>query len=356
MAAGGGGDAVGALLARRALGDTDERPPLVTTCAWERLRIDPVPGPRARSDFKGLGLVGGELCEVLPSSDTTPSGRSVLPRLAETSGARIFLHDFDGGAVGLTGQFQRLASSLDVDELVVVDVGGDIVARGPESELRSPLADSLTLAAALRVGLPTTVVVLGPGVDAELTEETVISILLGRVEASVVGVISAEDIRDLDAVLAWHPTEATALVAAGAAGMRGTVAMRRLRSPVPITNHSPEVWAVNEATIDSFPLARMLQGSTTLHDAEKIMRDFAVNEIDFERSVAQTPRRSRSVGDLRQLVSTMSAIGANLTTTRHLADSVGPEVLSQLAKDFNPPPNSLWPLEWLRDWCQRGQE
>ncbi|MGO4243899.1 DUF1152 domain-containing protein, partial [Janibacter sp. RAF20_2_2] len=52
VAAGGGGDAVGALLARRALGDTDERPPLVTTCAWERLRIDPVPGPRARSDFK----------------------------------------------------------------------------------------------------------------------------------------------------------------------------------------------------------------------------------------------------------------------------------------------------------------
>lgn len=109
MAAGGGGDAVGALLARRALGDTDERPPLVTTCAWERLRIDPVPGPRARTDFTGLGLVGGEPCEVLPTSDTIPPGRSVLPRLAETSGARIFVHDFERGAVGLADQLRRLS-------------------------------------------------------------------------------------------------------------------------------------------------------------------------------------------------------------------------------------------------------
>ncbi|WP_376715237.1 DUF1152 domain-containing protein [Janibacter limosus] len=145
---------MGALLARRALGDNDERPPLVTTCAWERLRIDPVPGPRTRTDFTGLGLVSGEPCEVLPAPTRFPrAGRSFLASPRQ-SGARIFLYDFEGGAEGLTGQFQRLAMSLEASHLVVVDVGGDIVARGPEPGLRSPLADSLTLAAALGSGYP----------------------------------------------------------------------------------------------------------------------------------------------------------------------------------------------------------
>lgn len=320
MAAGGGGDAVGALLARRALGDTDERPPLVTTCAWERLRIDPVPGPRARSDFTGLGLVGGEPCEVLPTSDTTPSGRSVLPRLAETSGARVFLHDFEGGAVGLAAQLQRLATSEDADKLAVVDVGGDIVARGPEPDLRSPLADSLTLAAALETGIPTSVVVLGPGADAELPESEVHG-LLEHVGAATVGRISADDVRSLGPVLCWHPTEATALVAAGAKGIRASVAMRRGQNPVPVTDRTAEVWAVQQQLLGSFPLARILRQTSSLSEAEDIMRIASIDEIDFERSVARNDS-NRPPQSVQDVLSEMLAIGATHVTSRRLSQAL----------------------------------
>lgn len=346
MAAGGGGDAVGALLARRALGDTDDRPPLVTTCAWERLRIDPVPGPRSRADFTGLGLVGGEAVEVLSTSDTVPPGRSVLPRLAETCDARIFLHDFEGGAVGLAGQLQRLSASLGVDRLVVLDVGGDVVARGAELNLKSPLADSLTLAAALGTRIPTAVVVLGPGSDAELPEEEVLS-LLGQVRGRAVGRISADDVRNMESVLSWHPTEATALVAAGAGGMRGSVAMRRGRDPVPVTDRTPRVWVVSQPALASFPLARLLQRTTSLSEAEDVMRAASVDEIDFERKVAAEAPDQRPRMPMPEVISDLTAVGATHITGRRLSEVLCRSLLDELSASGNQPTDGIWSKEDL---------
>lgn len=346
VAAGGGGDAVGALLARRALGDTDERPALISTCAWERLRIDPVPGPRSRADFTGLALVNGEPAEVTPSADTVPPGRSVLPRLADTSGARIFLHDFDGGAVGLRGQLQRLSASLDVDNLVVLDVGGDVLARGPELGLRSPLADSLTLAAALGMGIPTSVVVLGPGADAELPEDEVLELLEGT-GAKAVGHVIPDDVRSLEQVLSWHPTEASALVAAGAEGMRGSVAMRRGRDPVPVTDHTPQVWAVPRPDLASFPLAQLLQGTTSLSEAEESMRAASVNEIDFERKVAMEAPSQRVRMAVPDVISDMRAVGATHITSRRLSEALSRRVRAEETDGQSHSAGGLWSIDQL---------
>lgn len=351
MAAGGGGDAVGALLARRALGDADDRPPLVTTCAWERLRIDPVPGPRARTDFTGLGLVGGEPCEVRPDSDTVPSGRSVLPRLAETGGARIFLHDFEGGAVGLGVQLQQLATSLDADNLVVVDVGGDMVARGQEPELLSPLADSLTLAGALEAGIPTSAVVLGPGADAELPEGEVLG-HLGGINANVAGRITTDDVRDLGAVLSWHPTEASALVAAAAMGLRGAVAMRRGRAPVPITPRTAEVWRISHPNWQRFPLARALQETDSLAAAERVMRAVAVNEIDFERRILSDRASQRPSATVSQLIADMQAVGATHVTNRRMSQTLGGQDLSATEASLGSRSVRLWSLNDLAQTVQ----
>ncbi|WEV77737.1 DUF1152 domain-containing protein [Janibacter cremeus] len=341
VAAGGGGDAVGALLARRALGDTDQRPPLVTTYAWERLRIDPVPGPRARTDFTALAPVGDQPFEVTSGSDTAPPGRSVLPRLVESSGARIFLHDLDGGTIGLRDQLRHLARSLDVGELVVVDVGGDIVARGSEPGLRSPLADSLSLAAALGTGIPTTVMILGAGADAEVPEGEVKRLLEGA-GGRPVGRVTSDDVHALAPVLSWHPTEATALVAAGAKGMRGFVAMRRGRDPVPVSDHTPEVWVVSQPTLDSFPLARMLQETTSLSEAEDVMRFAAVNEIDFERKVAAETPAERPRKPLPVVISDMAAMGATHITSRRLSETLCLRGLDEVESSGSTPTDGMW--------------
>jgi len=188
VAAGGGGDALGVLLVHPLLDEENELP-LIATYAWERLRVDPVPGPRGISGFANLGTVASNPIEVLVSSDTIPPGRSTLPRLAADTSARLFILDPWDGALGMSRQLDLLVRDLDVDRVVALDVGGDAVARGDEAALLSPLADALAIAACSRLTVPVKVVVAGPGVDGELDEDSIFNNLeaLGAVPCGCVG-------------------------------------------------------------------------------------------------------------------------------------------------------------------------
>lgn len=321
VAAGGGGDAVGILLARRVLEPEGEGPALISTCAWERLRVDPVPGPRPITGFVGLGQRAGRNVEVLPSSDTEPPGRSTLPRLASESDTRIFLHDFESGAEGLAVQLRALARDVSAERLVVVDVGGDVTARGDEPGLLSPLADSITLAGALATTVPTSLAVVGPGADAELTEAEVINRLVAH-GAEPVGLVSPADVERCAAILGWHPTEASALVAASALGGRGSVEMRRGSHPTPLTERTREVWLARNPALEDFPLALALAGTKSLRGAVDVIEGLSVNEIAYEQAKAvqlSSPerRRRRSVEEIvRRAVSN----GASHITTRRLME------------------------------------
>lgn len=313
---------MGVLLARRLLDPEARDAPLVSTCAWERLGVDPVPGPRARHEFVGLGTVGDVPAEILGSSDTRPPGRSMLPRLAAETPARIFLHDFERGAVGLAHQLCQLAESLDAHSFTVVDVGGDVVARGDEPSLLSPLADSLTLAACLRTGIPTRVAVLGPGVDGELSAEAVTA-RLEALGATRIGTVGADDARALEHVLSWHPTEATMLVAASALGVRGSVDMRRGLEPVPLTEQSADLWTAERLGPKTLPLAYALTETGSLDHAEGLMRQIAVNELDYERERAVTMRQRQapSFESLDRFAKGRIEAGATHVTTRRLREA-----------------------------------
>lgn len=320
VAAGGGGDALGALLIRRFLDPGARDTALVSTCAWERLRIDPVPGPRSRGDFVGLRSVGGIRAEIAPTSDTLPAGRTVLPRLAGDVDARVFLHDFSGGAVGLSDHLLRLARAVEADSLTLVDVGGDAVARGDEPRLLSPLADSLAVAASIRTGLPVRLAVVGPGVDGELAADDVLE-RLQTLGGKRVGVVTPTDVEAMKHVLAWHPTEATTLVAAAALGYRGAVDMRRGLEPVPLVDESAAVWIVNDPSPEALPLAAALMRTRSLTSAEQIMRDVAVNELDYERRRSVERLSSPPIQTPSVVIDASRDRGATLITTRRLVEA-----------------------------------
>lgn len=316
----------------------------MSTCAWERLRIDPVPGPRARGDFIGLRKIDGVRAEISTSTDTLPSGRSVLPRLAGDVDARLVLHDFSGGAVGLGRQLAHFAHALGVEALTVVDVGGDVVARGEESGLLSPLADSLTLAAALAVDLPVRLAVLGPGVDGELSAEQVTAILrdLGATRAGELVAAGVDRFRD---PLSWHPTEATTLAAAAAYGLRGAVEMRRGHTPVPVTEDSAAVWLLEDLEARDFPLAQALMDTHSLGGAESIMRSIAVDELDYERRRAKQREEQAPTIVAADLARAGLARGASHITTRRLLEATSGDVPSYEAARFEG--LGLWALDAL---------
>ncbi|WP_329430907.1 DUF1152 domain-containing protein [Streptosporangium sp. NBC_01495] len=329
VAAGGGGDVLGALLLRGLLIPQDPVP-LIATYAWERLRLDPSPGPRGLDGFVGLGQIGSYNAEVFPTSDTIPPGRSTLPRLAAEASARLFVLDPQSGIVGLTLQLKNLVDSLQVEKIVLVDIGGDVVASGSEPGLLSPLADAMSLAACTDLGVDAEVVVAGPGLDGELDSSVVLE-LLQRMTAVKLGDVQDGDVRHVESLLTWHPSEATALLSAAALGIRGTVEVRRKGNLVTLTGTSSSVWRADaQAVIRHSLLVPAIQSTRTLAEVDEAVARIAYSELEYERKKAQSLKSGSDSATDDQLVRLMLDYAADASsrdidyiTMRRLAEAIG---------------------------------
>lgn len=143
-------------------------------------------------------------------------------------------------AEGLTHQLEELVHRLEPESIDLLDVGGDILARGDEPTLKSPLGDALSLAACCQVNAPVRLLVAGPGLDGELLPEDLADTL-----GPVVHIFTPRDVEAISSVMEWHPSEATGLLTAAARGVRGTCEIRDAGLPVPLTDDSPTVHEVD---------------------------------------------------------------------------------------------------------------
>ncbi|MFK4110600.1 DUF1152 domain-containing protein [Streptomyces sp. NPDC002176] len=326
VAAGGGGDAIAAAMLSSALYG-DEDPAVIFTYAWDRLLIDPLPGPRGAGDFTGLSRLTPSVWAVTAETKPIPPAGSTLPRLAAELPHTFALLDPYKGAVGITRQLQELIDHLHPESIDLLDVGGDILARGDEPTLRSPLADALTLAAASQVSATIRLLVAGPGLDGELSADELCPVL-----GPVVHALTVSDTEPITPVLEWHPSEATAMLTATARGIRGTCKIRDASLPVPLTDDGPRVHEVDlgEAMIRN-TLARAITGTRTLHAADAHSRRVCgFSEIDYERTkavrLAEGPLRRRVSEAVLSRLDKFEAeerdSGVSHTTFRHLAEAL----------------------------------
>ncbi|MCH0562970.1 DUF1152 domain-containing protein [Streptomyces sp. MUM 2J] len=282
VAAGGGGDAVAAAMLHAALyGDEDRA--VILTYAWDRLLIDPVPGPRGPEDFTGLTALTPAVWSV-PASATpiTPSG-STLPRLAAELPHTLALLDPHQGAKGVVRQLEELINQLAPASIDLLDIGGDILAQGDEPTLRSPVADAIALAATCQLSAPVRLLVAGPGLDGELSADDLRPLL-----GPLVHTFTAKDAETIATVLEWHPSEATAMLTATARGVRGTCEVRDAGLPVPLTEEGPRVHEVDlDDALSRNNLARAITATTSLDEVEAHSREVCgFSEIDYERNKA----------------------------------------------------------------------
>jgi hypothetical protein len=306
----------------------DEDQAVILTYSWDRLLIDPLPGPRRPADFTGLErltpavwTVPAQACPIAPAGST-------LPRLAAELPHTFALLDPHQGAEGLTHQLEELVSHLELESIDLLDVGGDILARGDEPTLKSPLADALTLAACCQVNAPVRLLVAGPGLDGELPPKDLSDVL-----GPVVRTLTASDAEVISAVLEWHPSEATALLAATARGVRGTCEIRDAGLPVPLTDNSPTVHEVDlDDAVSHNQLARAIMATAHLDEAEAHSREICgYSEIDYERNKAlwlkeQQPAKLDPAAiwaQLDQFENEARARGVTHTTFRRLTEALG---------------------------------
>lgn len=83
-------------------------------------------------------------------------------------GERVALIDISGGVSGVTAGIEAGCDTLGVD-LVGTDSGGDVLGRGNEPSLSSPLTDALMLAVLSKLNVESCLGVFDYGSDGELT-------------------------------------------------------------------------------------------------------------------------------------------------------------------------------------------
>ncbi|MFF4445448.1 DUF1152 domain-containing protein [Streptomyces sp. NPDC001502] len=347
IAAGGGGDPLGTLIAARTLtadraGPAD--PPLIATYAWERPEVDPTARPLGADDFDGLthetggagggglgsggiggGGLGGGFAMFTPATRARPPAGSTMPALARDLPARLLLLDPARGLSSLARQISSMAESAG-GRIRVVDIGGDILTHGNEPGLCSPFGDALTLAACHLTGIPATVHIAGPGLDGEIGEQPLLERLAGSHPLTPDRDAAAAASR----ALAWHPSEASALWAAAVRGARGTV--RTVNSVIRLTDVSPRLYPLPlQEAIGHNPVARALvdERPATLDAAADVShRITGIPGLESERT--RSPRQDPPAGrisflDRDEAMRTLrdAADGADHITLRHAARSLG---------------------------------
>jgi hypothetical protein len=328
VAAGGGGDALASLLLFRRL-SAGSQVPVVASYSWDRRILDPLPGPRSVADFGGVRQLTPHNVEVTASSRLRAGGQSTLRLLAETTASAHFvLLDPHHGAAGMRWQIEELIHHFSFESVVLVDVGGDLVAIGSEEELRSPLADALTLASLVDLPVPITVAVAGPGLDGELSPSYVRSRCIG-LGGSLLTQLNAFDIEPYFSSLAEHPSEATTLLAAAALGITGRAEIRDNADVVSVTEASAQVYVLSgSGALAGNKLAQEFIGTRSLAEAEATTLTVCGRcELDYERQKAATlPSRRPSTAEMQRRLHdywvSADARGITLATFRRLSEVV----------------------------------
>jgi hypothetical protein len=288
---GGGGDVVGSLAVARAI-EHGGRPIALGGVAWERFAVDPHhAGPRPLGHLAGIEPVA-ESAALTGPDGRTPEGI----RLAEAGVAAhlrrpVALVDVNGGPAAIGAGITALADRLDCGLVVLLDVGGDVLADGSEPGLSSPLCDAVMLAAAAHIPerLAVAACAFGAGCDGELTTTEVLTRVaaLGR-ERAWTGTLSphpgaAEEVVELAGEV---PTEASLMAARCALGEIGSVPIRDGRRTVELgpVGALAFLFDARRALGPATPLADLVRAASSIEDARALMAARGIRtELDYER-------------------------------------------------------------------------
>jgi hypothetical protein len=293
---GGGGDVVGALATAKLceqLGvDT-----VVGGIAWERLPIDPQPGPRRLSELIDAEPLAGPVALAGASTRTATGAVFAEAHVSRLLGEPTLLIDVNPGPAAIAAGLADAAEKLGARAVVCIDVGGDILGHGSEPGLTSPLCDAVMLAAATmlaRRGIPTMAGVFGPCCDGELTIDELLDRLAAlAADGALHGAwgMTAEVADELDRVVREVPTEASAQAVRCARGEVGWTTIRRGRRRLLLSPFGAMTFYFDPAVAleTEAPLARAVMDAADLEHANEALHTLGVRtELDLERSVAET--------------------------------------------------------------------
>ncbi len=288
---GGGGDVVGALAAARFL-EFCGLGFVLGGLSWERNVYDPIPGPRKLSETRNVRVLHPFAWMANADSQTDTGVFFAESRMAAAIGSDVLLVDINGGTAGVVDGIEIAMQELQTDLLVGIDVGGDSLAQGHEPGLRSPLADSIMLAAFAELakrGRRTLWGVFGYGSDGELTVDEIEAVLSKL--AAVNGLqgawaLTQKIAAEIEEVIKTVPTEASAIPVECFRGAWGTKLIRGGRRTLKLTPLTTLTFFMSpEKLYESISRpAQAVRKSSSLDEANDALHGLGIyTELDFER-------------------------------------------------------------------------
>ncbi len=292
IAAGGGGDSVGAVHTYMLLRNENINP-ILGALPWERLSIDPCPGPVPVQCFRGIKKLKN--CLYMVNSDTLVRrcGKKFKIQLCNV----LSVIDDIGIVYDAYRPVRQIAEDLyeycleeGIDVVFASDSGGDILGNGSEPNLLSPLADSYTasiLYELYRLGIPVIVGIFGPGCDGELTRDELMRKFAIIAEKGYylfhIGLTPSIS-RLMLKILEKAHTEASKLPLDAYYGKFGVVSIRRGERKVTLDITCAGTYYIHiRGLVEVTDLPEIIRDSKSILDAKNIFnRHGILTELDIE--------------------------------------------------------------------------
>jgi hypothetical protein len=289
---GGGGDVAGALVVGRRCEQLGT-PFVLGGVAWERMPVDPKPGPRPVSEIRGGDPLGKHAVLAGPRTATADGAVFSESHLARHLHEPTVLIDVSDGVAGAAEGVGSAAGVLGCDLVIYLDVGGDAIAAGGEPGLGSPLCDAVMLAAGMRIAtrVDGIAAVVGAGCDGELTVDEVLARIAALAAAGAwIGTSSVDRVQadELERAATACGTEASMQIVRCVRGELGEAPIRGGRRTAALGPVGALAFHFDlDAAAAELPLAAAVKDAAGLEAARDALHDLGLStELDFERRSA----------------------------------------------------------------------
>jgi hypothetical protein len=291
--AGGAGDCISAILAMnyyKKLGYET----ILGSIIWERYVIDPVPGPINFEDLRNAVKFNDCIYLLNEKSYAIRANQVVIPTLVKV----IRTLEIENG-IALNNKLgpnhlalciKEFAEKENIKLIIGVDAGGDVLARGNEESLISPLVDAISLATMLKLkqyGFNVIIGVIGCGSDGEISHEdflkriSEIAKMEGLIDIKGYDIETAEIVKN---VLKEAESEASKIPLDAFLGYYGEVEIRKRTRKVFVTPTSSVMFLLDPIKVASINiLSEVVKEANSLEEANSLLNKMGIyTEYNFE--------------------------------------------------------------------------
>jgi len=198
---------------------------LIGAVVWERFVVDPVPGPISLEEMVNINKINDCIALVSDQTYAIRNNKIIIPQIVKVSQylqERLVAIDISKGVKNLVRCLNDFSRRNNIELIIGIDGGGDVLAKGGEEELWSPIADQMMLSALANVEVNSILGVFGLGTDGELPPSYILERLkeVARMNGYLwlMG-LTKEDIDDIEKLIEIVVTETNIAAIKAAKGL-----------------------------------------------------------------------------------------------------------------------------------------